>query len=405
MKFLLCCENYPPSVGGVQEVMRQIAERLAARGHEVTVATGVHSGRGADVLRNGVRVRSFPVSGGLVQGMRGDVEAYRRFVLDGGFDAILIKAAQQWSFDALIPVLSQVRARKVFIPCGFSGLYQPRFRRYFEQMPHWLRLFDALIFYSNHYRDIDFARRHGLDRIVVLPNGADEREFSGLDEPGVREEIGIDPDHALLLTVGTINGAKGHWEVARAFELAKLERPATLILNGERLRRSRSRAVARMALDALSLRMPLEMLVRRINARSGGAKRVIVCNLPRQNLVRAFQASDLFVFASHIEYSPLVLFESVAAGTPFLSVPAGNAAEIAGWTGGGVICEARADASGRVRPSPGMLAGNIETLLADPARLRALGVAGRAAFVTGFTWDSIVTRYEAVLAGACREFV
>jgi L-malate glycosyltransferase len=39
MNILLCCEFYAPSVGGVQEVMRQLAERLAARGHSVTVAT------------------------------------------------------------------------------------------------------------------------------------------------------------------------------------------------------------------------------------------------------------------------------------------------------------------------------------------------------------------------------
>jgi len=399
MKLLLCCENYPPSVGGVQEVMRQIAERLAAKGHAVTVATGAHPGRADDSVRNGVRVKSFPVSGGLVQGMCGDVDSYRRFVIDGGFDSILIKAAQQWSFDALVPVLSKLRARKVFIPCGFSGLYEKKFRDYFAEMPSWLSLFDTLIFYANDYRDIRFAREYGLKNIAVLPNGADEREFLGIDAPGFREEMGVDESEDLLLTVGTINGAKGHWEVARAFELAKLERPATLILNGERLQRSWPRAAAQLVRDSIALRLSLRALIKRIDRHGDGNKRVIVCNLPRAELVRAFKASDLFVFASHIEYSPLVLFESVAAGTPFLSVPSGNSAEIAQWTGGGVICDAEVGASGRLRPDPKCLARSMEALLSDPERMTQLGQAGRKAFLAGFSWNSIVARYEAILGG------
>jgi Nucleoside-diphosphate-sugar epimerases len=44
-------------------------------------------------------------------------------------------------------------------------------------------------------------------------------------------------------------------------------------------------------------------------------------NLPRPSLVQAFMAADLFVFASNVEYSPLVLFESAASCSmiPFTS--------------------------------------------------------------------------------------
>ena len=96
---LLCCEQYPPSVGGVQEVMRQIAERLAAMGHRVTVATSRHPERGQDVIRNGVRIVSFAVSGNAVKGLSGDIGEYQSFLRNSDFDAILIKAAQQWTFD------------------------------------------------------------------------------------------------------------------------------------------------------------------------------------------------------------------------------------------------------------------------------------------------------------------
>src|SRR5262245_35456003 len=131
MRVLLCGERYAPSVGGVQEVLKQLAERFVRRGHEVTVATSKSEGRQFSEL-NGVKVKEFCVAGNYVRGMTGEVEEYRRFVLEGAFDVIMIKAAQQWTFDALWPVLSEIRSGKVFIPCGFSRMYEPEFSEYFQ---------------------------------------------------------------------------------------------------------------------------------------------------------------------------------------------------------------------------------------------------------------------------------
>ncbi len=55
MRLLFCCEYYHPSRGGVQEVMRQIAERMAAAGHEITVVTTRLKERTFTTL-NGVRI-------------------------------------------------------------------------------------------------------------------------------------------------------------------------------------------------------------------------------------------------------------------------------------------------------------------------------------------------------------
>ena len=108
----------------MQEVIRQIAERLVARNHDVTVATRVHPDR-KDGVYNRVLVRGFEVSGNLATGLKGEVDNYQKFLTAFDGDAILIKAAQQWSFDALWPVLDDIKTRKVFVPCGFAGLYEP----------------------------------------------------------------------------------------------------------------------------------------------------------------------------------------------------------------------------------------------------------------------------------------
>ena len=101
MKILHTVQNYWPSIGGMQEVVRQLSERLVLAGHDVTVATSRHPLRAGN-LYHGVKIVDFEVSGNLVAGMAGDVERYREYVLDGGFDVVVNFAAQQWATDALL---------------------------------------------------------------------------------------------------------------------------------------------------------------------------------------------------------------------------------------------------------------------------------------------------------------
>jgi glycosyltransferase involved in cell wall biosynthesis len=394
-RVLICCEQYPPSVGGVQEVMRQIAERLVALGFEVTVATGSHPQRPVHTVINGVRVVSFPILGNTVIGLTGPVAEYQRFLLDGQFDSILIKAAQQWTFDASLDVINQLEAKKVFIPCGFSGLSSPSYSSYYEKMPGWLRQFDELVFYASDYQDINFARQCGLTRFQLIPNGVDEREFAVQDDHGIRARLGVPVENDLLLSVGSRIMAKGHWEVLEAFRIAQLDRPTTLVVNGNTPSAGSVAKLKRMAKHLLGGRWPLLWEAFFVNKLP--LKQVLVTDLSRVDLLALFNAADLFVFASHLEYSPLVLFEASAAGVPFISSSAGNSAEIAQWVGGGTIVEARGEKSAEVAPSA--LAKAIEESLGDPGGLVSSGARARNnIFNRGLFWARIIDQYVKVLA-------
>lgn len=441
MRILLACEFFYPSVGGVQEVMRQLGERLAAVGHEVTVATTYLPERKSRSIY-GITVKEFKVSGNLVRGMRGDVEGYRNFVLQQDYDVLLIKAAQQWTFDALTPVLQDIPKPKIFIPCGFSGMFDPMYADYFRAMPGWLQRFDRLIFYASHYRDIDMARKHGLSNIRVVPNGADEREFNVERDPSFRSRHGIPDDAFVMMTVGSVTGYKGHAELAAAFEKCDFgARPACLLLIGNRTGKPTSGhdvaremyrvggpvrvakwmlrpALERVGLEWLLIALgykPRAMLPRpvlsadeavehvlvRVNAVKG--RKAMLVDLPRSEVIQAYLNSDLFVFASKIEYSPLVLFEAAAAGLPFLSVPVGNAPEIAAWTGGGVICEAEVDAAGYTQVNPEKLAREIETLAQQPEMLARLSAQGRHAWLQRFSWTTVFRSYEKIFEECLKE--
>lgn len=420
MKILLCCEFYYPSKGGVQVVIQQLAERFVARGHHVTVAT-THLPERMGLELNGVYIEEFTIYGNFASDMNGEISDYQEFVKAGRFDVVMIKGAQQWSFDALWPVLDQIPSAKVFIPCGFSGLYEPAYARYFRQLPEILRKFDHLIFYASDYRDINFAKEHGILNYSIVPNGASELEFCEQPDLNFRHSLGIGDEDIVLMTVGSFTGLKGHLEVAKAFDLADFNgHPATLILNGnkpvhydKKILQTLSRVLRNVRLYGLKITVKhaLKMSLRSMGVRVGKDdeleiilndiekrpnKKVMVTDLPRSALIQAFMAADLFVFASNVEYSPLVLFESAAAGTPFLTVPVGNAEEIAKWTGAGVVCPATKDAKGYTRVDPSELAGFMSRLVRDKALRKKLGGAGKRNWQEKFTWKKISREYEAI---------
>jgi glycosyltransferase involved in cell wall biosynthesis len=419
MKILFCVEFYYPSVGGAQEVVRQIAERLAASGHDVTVATSWLQQRSNHVI-NGVKIVGFKVSGNQVRGLSGEVDAFRDFIRKAEIDVLFFYAAQQWTFDAAWETFADVTAKKVFVPCGYSGLYNSAYADYFQKLPAILRQLDAVIYHAESYRDIDFARDHGLTNSIIIPNGAAAEEFSVDLDPQFRLSVGAKQDTKLLLTVGSATGLKGHLELAQAFALADFgSNEALLIINGNQphadgprrpywwrfieLVRTYGLVYAfrhsiKMALLAMGWRggnaNSIDMWVARVNDGSYGKKRVLRVDMPRAQLVQAYLQSDLFVFASNIEYSPLVLYEACAAGLPYLTVPVGNTAEIVVWTGGGVLCDAPRDADGYTRAEPKVLANAIEKLLEDRALLTTLGAKGKTASAARFNWANLSKEYE-----------
>jgi L-malate glycosyltransferase len=68
MNILQTMGSYYP-IGGAQEVVKQISERLVRRGHEVTVATSWQVDRASKEI-NGVQIVEFKVSGNAIHGFQ-----------------------------------------------------------------------------------------------------------------------------------------------------------------------------------------------------------------------------------------------------------------------------------------------------------------------------------------------
>ena len=144
--------SYPPDVSGVSHVLQTISEKLAGRGHRVTVATSRRSGRHFSCL-NGVEIREFDISGRQVVGYRGNTRSYTDFIRSFCGDVMMNYAALNWTSDLVHPLLDDLKCAKLFVPCGYSDLHNPAYAAYFETMPQVLNKYDHIVYHSENYQD------------------------------------------------------------------------------------------------------------------------------------------------------------------------------------------------------------------------------------------------------------
>lgn len=383
MKILHTVEFYHPSVGGMQESVKQISEGLAQKGHEVVVATSKLANR-EGLSSNGVQIVEFQISGNAVRGMTGEVEKYRQFLLHNKFDMIVNFAAQQWATDLMLPLLNNIKAKKVFVPVGFSGLCWPEYQEYYTEMKTWFHQYDSNIFLSDTYQDINFARNCGVKNLVLIPNGAAASEFLPETKINIKGRLGIPDDHDLIVHVGSHTGVKGHAEAIKIFELAGIKKTTLLIIGNN----VGGGCYGRCKIAAVAFRTsPLRKI---------DNKQLKIISLSREETVAAYKAADLFLFPSNIECSPLVLFECLASQTPFLATDAGNVAEIIEWSDGGRLLPTCKDRRGFSRVDIIKAVPMLEEVIENHAQREVMRAAGYKAWLERFTWEKIVEQYEQV---------
>lgn len=382
MKILHTVEFYHPSVGGAQEVVKQLSEHLVKKGHDVTVATTKIPNRGFKTL-NGVKIKEFGVSGNKVRGFVGEVEKYRQFVKRGNFDIVTNFAAQQWATDALLPIISDIKAKKVFVPTGFSAFYDPTYKKYFNKMRTWMKEYDMNIFLSDNYRDINFARKVGIpkSKMKIIPNGASEEEFekdSGID---IRKKLNIPNNHFLVLLVGSHTGLKGHKEALKIFSKAGIKNATLLIIGNS------------FGGGCTSYCKVVSVLHNKVFS-GNRQNKVIITSLDRKDTANVYKEADIFLFPSNIECSPIVLFEACASKTPFLTTDVGNSREIVKWTGGGMILPTTFDNKGLSHAKIKESIEILKELYKDSGKRKKLAHTGYMNWKKKFTWEKISKQYE-----------
>ena len=142
MNILICCEFFYPSIGGAQKVCEELAINLSKQGHNISIATSLFKkGLKRFELNNNIKINRFNIKGNKVRGFEGEIQLYQKFLLNKKYDAILIYAAQQWTFDLVFPIIDQIKSNLFLATCGFSKLNNLFYKKYFKELPNIIKKF------------------------------------------------------------------------------------------------------------------------------------------------------------------------------------------------------------------------------------------------------------------------
>ena len=125
--------------------------------------------------------------------------------------------------------------------------------------------------------------------------------------------------------------------------------------------------------------------------------------MSRVQTIAAYKAADLFLFTSNIECSPIVLFESMAAKTPFLSTDVGNASEIAQWSNSGEILPTLVDSGCMVHVEIKKAVQALEEIIQNKDKRHQMASDGYLAWKNRFTWEGITKQYEMLYLDLLRQ--
>ena len=360
-------------IGGVESIVWDIGQRLAQRGHAVTLFGG--NGSVSRAIPN-VNVLRYPYiardTWGRAAPLRKSLNLLKLLermsmatralpdLLAGGFD--IVQVFKPYDF----PLMAWARRSS-----GARGIYSSHGTDYFPGDVLFRRSIDGAFACSRYNAAMTEARYH--IPVGVAYNGFDETMFRPLPpDPALRARFA--PDGApLLLFAGRLVTFKGIDHLLDALVLLKDRPQPHLLLIGDG---------------------PHQASLERRAAALGLSERVTFAGpLPHAELPRYYAIADAFVVPSiaHETFS-IASCEAMSCQRPVIGTHVGGLPEVV-----------RDGETGYLVP-PGdaaALAERIGALLEDPAARARMGAAGRAWTLEMFTWERVIARmiacYEQVL--------
>lgn len=287
-------------VGGVERHVRELAVRMAARGHDVTVfcRAGYQPAEKSD--EEGVRLKVRPaIRSKHLEAVSHTLACMPEVMLPrscGGYDIVHIHAAGP----ALFACLPRLCGRRVVVTLHGLDFLRAKWGKLASlvlRLGAWsaLRFSSELIVVSRTLQE--YCRAQGRPNAHWLPNGVSAASATEQNNISVLERYGLAPG-GYVLSLGRLVPEKGIHYLIQAFR--QLDTPLRLAIAGEGL------------LDdsyASDLR----------KAAQGDDRIVFTGALYGKEKEAAFRNARLFVLPSELEGMPITLLEVLSCGCPSLA--------------------------------------------------------------------------------------
>jgi starch synthase len=209
-------------------------------------------------------------------------------------------------------------------------------------------------------------------RVRIIPNGIDTELYAPVPDRDALARYGLSTDRPIVLFVGRITRQKGVAHlVAAAAEFA----PDVQL------------ALCAGSPDTPELAEEITAGVARLQASRDGVV-WIQQMLPRPELLQLLTAADLFICPSIYEPQGIVNLEAMACETAVVASRVGGIPDVVVEGETGLLVDYAADP----REFEAGLAAAVNELIGDPARVRAMGLAGRRRAVQNYGWAAIAER-------------
>jgi glycosyltransferase involved in cell wall biosynthesis len=229
--------------------------------------------------------------------------------------------------------------------------------------------------------------------VEVVYNAVDLAEFSAdvqAERVAVRAELNLAPSDQVVMMIGSVQRAKGHWLMLDALERLTADQPRLVLVTGGH---DASYARTKRGRIKRTLGWPLDNLdeLRREARRRGLDQRIRVTGF-RRDIARVLSAADVLVFPSlEPEGFGRPIIEAMAMARPVVATDVGPSRELLG------------DDAGRlVPPQADAVAEAIDGLLRSPEECARLGQAGRARVEACFGLERQVAAMTAIYRRAAR---
>jgi phosphatidyl-myo-inositol dimannoside synthase len=373
MRTLLVTNDFPPRAGGIQQYCYHLVARLPA--DQVLVYAPAWPGASGFDAAQPFRVVRHPTS----RMLPGRQVERRAVALVRAFRPRVVV------FGATFPLglLAGRITRATGVPCvGWTHGVEvavgrvPLVRRLMARVAGDLRLATAV----SNWSAVRVRRAvRGRCPVEWLVSGVDAEVYHpGVDGRPVRDRHGLG-DAPVCVCVSRLVPRKGQDVLIRAWPsvLARVPDARLLLVGGG----------------------TYERRLRRLAATSPAADRIVLAGeVPWADLPAHYAAGDVFAMPCRtrwlgldLEALGVVFLEAAATGLPVVAGRSGGAPETveAGVTG--LLVDGR---------NAGEVGRAVAGLLADPARARAMGAAGRRMVEAEFAWPSVAARFEKLLAEA-----